>query len=514
MNKKYLFLITFIIAITSFSCQKKTTDKEAAKKLELIFQEGDPPSLHPHRNISHIRCVSLNKLLFEGLTRINEDQKAMLAGAESVEVSEDKMCYTFTLRDCMWSNKNQITAFDYLKAWQDAIMPNSICLRPDLFYVIKNAKEVREGQKNISEFGVSAIDKKTLKIELAYPCTTFLELLANSIFTPLGNPNKEPEAFNGPFIVTKWNKTKNLILKKNPLYWDKKSIHLNKIEINFVTDVSTGFYLFKAGKIDWLGHPISAISVEDEETLRQSNILEERLSTMIFWIHINTELFQFKSKNIRKALSYAIDRRKINGYILNGADPISFLPSTMAPFEYDFEHDPDRAKEYFERGLNELKISLDEFPEIEISYFTYPKMKMLAQYLERTWSKVLNIRSHLIEKDWNAFRNAQEKGEFDIGGCYETVLFPDPMDLLERLEKKNGWDKKDYERILLSMKKSLNEEEKMPFFKKSLEILNEEMPLLVLSNKIQIFAHNPHLKGYYFDYTNGVDFSRAFFENN
>jgi len=513
MNKKYLILFTVVLALTSFSCQKVTSQKEVKKKLELIFQEGDPPSLHPHRNISHIRCVSLNKLLFEGLTRINESQKAVLAGASAIEISDDKLQYTFTLRDCKWSDGKLITAYDYIDAWKDAIRPNSISLRPDLFYVIKNAKEIREGKKSISEFGAKALDEKTLKIELAYPCATFLELMANSIFTPLKNPNKEPDAFNGPFIVGKWNKTKNLILEKNPMYWDKNSISLNAIEISFVTDVTAGFYLFKKGKVDWIGHPISAISAEDEELLRKNNILKERLSTMIFWIHVNTDLFHFKSKNIRKALSYAINRSEINNYILNGANPVSYLPSNMAPFDHNFECDINKAREYFEKGLEELQISEEDFPEVEISYFTYPKMKMLAQYLKKTWSNVLNIRSRLIEKDWNSFRNAQERGEFDIGGCYETVLFPDPMDLLERLEKKNGWEKKDYEQILLSMKNALDDEKRMTLFKRSLEILNEEMPLLVLSNKIQIFAINPLLRGYYFDYTNGVDFSRAFFDN-
>ena len=72
------------------------------KFLRLIFQEGDIPSLDPHFNVTHIRCVSLNKLLFESLTRIDESQKLVLAGAISVDASKDSLTYIFTLRDCKY----------------------------------------------------------------------------------------------------------------------------------------------------------------------------------------------------------------------------------------------------------------------------------------------------------------------------------------------------------------------------------------------------------------------------
>jgi len=508
---KKILLIT-VLCVFMFSCQKNNKDITTNQTLRLIFQEGDPTSLNPHRNINHIRSVCLNKLLFEGLTRINQDQKAELAGAFSVNISKNLLEYTFTLRESFWSNKDPITAFDYENAWKDAVSPDSLCLRPDLFYVIENAKEIRNREKTIDELGVKALDEKTLKIKLAYPCPVFLELLANSIFSPLKNAKQEPTVFNGPFVAKEWNKTKNLILRKNDHYWNKEKIRLNTIEVNFIKDVATGVSLFNNHEVDWIGAPISAISNEDADILEKENLLEKRPSTLIFWIQINTKHPYFQSKHIRKALSYAIDRDVINKNIMKGSTPISFLPSSMAPFEQSFEYDPEKAKKYLDLGLQELNISKDELPEIELSYFTNPKMKVLAQYLEQKWHKILNIRIKLIGKDWNHFRSCQEKGDYDIGGCYETVLFPDPIDLLQRMEKKPGWENKEYQQIISSMKSTADKKQRSLLLEKALAILDDDMPLIVISNANQIFALNSHLKGYFFDYTNSVDFSRAYFD--
>jgi oligopeptide transport system substrate-binding protein len=506
---KYLLLIFTMTLL--FSCQAEYKKKTGDKILKLNFQEGDPPSLHPHRNISHIRCVSLNKLLFESLTRIDESQKAVLAGASSVDISEDKLNYTFTLRDCKYSNGKKVTAYDYEAAWRAAISPDSLCIRPDLFYVIKNARAIRESKKNSEEFGVKALDEKTLKVQLKYPCIDFLELIASSIFAPIKNNHTEPKFFNGPFLIDKWAVGENIILKKNNKYWDVENINLDVIKIDFIKDLTTNFLQFQEQKIDWIGSPISVVSLEELQQLEKNNNLKQRVSNFIFWIHINTELPHFQSKDIRKALSLAIDRKEINDHILIGYEPVSFLPTSLAPIKQVFEYNPEQAKECFLKGLQKLNILEKKFPEITLSFFTYPKMKMLAQYLKQAWEKTLNIKVNILEQDWNYFRSSQENKEFDIGGCYESVLFPGPMDLLQRIEKVNGWNNLDFTKTLRLIRYARNEKDKRFFLVKALDILKEEVPVIVLSNEKETFAKNPLLKGYVFDYTNGIDFSRSFF---
>jgi oligopeptide transport system substrate-binding protein len=506
MNKIYLAIIIIIFILFVFYNNKN--EKSMKNTLKLIFQEGDPPSLNPHLNINHIRCIALNKFLFEGLTRLDENQKVILAGASSVNVSRDKLCYIFTLRDCKYSNGKKITARDYVSAWKKAISLDSLCIRPDLLYVIKNAKAIRDGKNEIDEFGARALSEKTLEIQLERPCLFFLELLANPIFAPIKESNLGSFLFNGPFILENWNKAKNLTLSKNFMFWDQKSIKLDLVKISFVRDFSTGVSLFEKNKVDWIGHPICKIPFD--AVLKIKN-LETRLSSLVFWLNINTKVFHLQSKYIRKALSYSIDLNLINEKILLGSKPISFLPTSIAPFKQAFEYNPKLSKDFFDKGLKELNISKDTPFKIELSFFTYPEMKELAQYLKQTWQENLGIEVNLIEKDWNSFRNSQEKCDFDIGGCYEAMLYPDSIDLLDRLERK-GWYNKDFQKNLEQVRGVLDENKRAFFLENCLKILNDEQPVIVLSNSIQRFSTNQYLKGYFFDYTNSVDFSRAYFE--
>ncbi|MBM3183999.1 MAG: peptide ABC transporter substrate-binding protein, partial [Chlamydiae bacterium] len=63
------------------------------KSITINFQEGDLPSLHPHELLIHLRGIASTKLLFEGLTRIDENGKVRLSGAEAVDVSQDRLHY-------------------------------------------------------------------------------------------------------------------------------------------------------------------------------------------------------------------------------------------------------------------------------------------------------------------------------------------------------------------------------------------------------------------------------------
>lgn len=132
-----------------FLALPKTTTR-SQRPLRLNFQEGDPLSLHPHLGID-LRCRAIERLLFEGMTRVNREGECQLAAAEQVSVSPDQLTYTFTLRPHHWSNGENVTAEHFAQAWKDAIRPDSLCMRSDLFYIIKNAKPARLGEVSLDQ---------------------------------------------------------------------------------------------------------------------------------------------------------------------------------------------------------------------------------------------------------------------------------------------------------------------------------------------------------------------------
>ena len=155
------------------------------KSLTINFQEGDLPSLHPHDLLIYLRGIAATKLLFECLTRIDENGKVRLSGAEAVDVSQDRLRYIFTLRANRWSNGEPVTASHYEKAWKAALSPVSLCSRADLLYVVKNGEKAKKGAVSLDSVGVKAVDEKTLVVDLEYPSGFFLDLVSQPICAPL-----------------------------------------------------------------------------------------------------------------------------------------------------------------------------------------------------------------------------------------------------------------------------------------------------------------------------------------
>lgn len=512
---KYLSFILLIISLIAISCQKQTQGKPM-QSMHLIFQEGDPTSLHPHLTAGHIRCITLGKLLFDGLTRINDKEEAELSGAESVEISSDNTLYTFTLRKTFWTDGSPVTAHQYEAAWKRAIEPNSPCTRSDLFYMIKNAKEIKKGEIPLQEAGIRALDSKTLRIELASPCPAFLKLVSQPIFAPLQNPSEEPTQFNGSFLVDRWEQGARIILKKNPLFWNKEKVQLDQIQISFISDPVTALHLYNNGSLDWIGSPSSIIPTEAIPAMENEGKVSRRLSSLVFWLHLNTKSPLLKSPSIRKALSLVLDRDTISESILDDKPLYTPLPSSLSLTNQAIVQDGNEAQRLFKQGLQELGLTQETMPPIHFRYFDRPTVKALAQYLQETWQNEFGIQVNLECTEWKTFRSAMELGDFEIASCYERPFYPDPLDLLERFSLSTSnfsqWTHSLYQEKILSANATKDFAERNRWLKEAEEILLSEVPVIPVANGVQIYCRKPNLKGYIFDHGGAVDFSFVYFE--
>ncbi|MFZ0566000.1 MAG: peptide ABC transporter substrate-binding protein, partial [Chlamydiales bacterium] len=449
--------------------------------LRLNFQEGDVPTLHPHLLEGHMRGRILGKALFEGLTRINSEGKAELAGAQSIEISPSKTQYTFTLRDHKWSDGSAVTAFQYEKAWKQAIAPTSDCTRSDLFYVIKGAEKVKKRTFPLSEVGIKALDEKTLSVELAFPAPYFLKLIASPVFAPVTRDETEPTRFNGPFKVEKWERNNLLVLKANPFFWDSDKVSLREIEIQMVEDPLTSFLMYEKQKIDWNGNPFCRLSSEMVIELQEKGELQMKSVARAFWIHINTSCPFLASSKIRQALSLSLDRALIVNHIDPGNSPLfQPLPSSLSLCPNLFsDNNLLEAKKLFEEGLKEIKYSREEFPSVVLSFNINGNRKSLAEYLKETWERAFGIQIYLEETEWNILRSHLEKGEFQVGMSGESALYPDPSELLERFvsiktANYSQWENPTYQEKLNLAKKL--PDQRTQFLREAEELLFEQMP--------------------------------------
>ncbi len=521
MLKKFQFkkgVIFMVLSSGLMSCSKK--DERAPRALTVNFQEGDLPTLHPHDLVIHLRGISIAKLLYEGLTRIDENGKIHLSGAESLDISKDGLRYTFKIRKNAWSDGTPVTAAHFENAWKEALSPSSPCSRADLLYMIKNGERAKRGEVPLDEVGVQAVDARTLIVELAHPSSFFLDLAAQPICAPLKDPkSRQGVVCNGPFCVEAHERNYCLKLQKNPYFWNEKKISLQEINVYMMADSSSIHAAYESGEIDWIGLPLSPLNREQIHSIRQNEEMISHPVERSFWIHLNTRARPLSSPAIRRALSLALDRAEIVRHILVGGRPLHrALPSALLPAKPKsgslLKEDWKEAKLRFQQGLAELGLSREEFPPLTVSFAQQSNRKQFAEYLKATWEEVLGIRIHLEQLEWNVQRANLETGNFEISASFEAAYYNDPLEILEKLgiaypANFTQWEHTGYRALISLARMEKNRQRRLDLLAKAEEILLSEMPFIPVCTDQFLFTHRSGLRGYAFDSLGAVDFSYA-----
>ncbi|QHS23665.1 peptide ABC transporter substrate-binding protein [Virgibacillus sp. MSP4-1] len=314
----------------------------------------------------------------EGLYRLGKDGEIKEGIAKTHEKSKDGLTWTFDLReDAVWSNGDPVTAHDFVYAWQRAVDPDTGSeYGPYMMSgVIKNATAISEGDMKPEKLGVEAVDDYTLKVTLENPAPYFESLTTFGTFLPLNEEfvKEQGDSYgtssdtllaSGPFTLEDWESTStSWTLKKNPDYWDADTVQLEKITFDVMKDPQSAVDLYNKGKLDRVNLTSDLVDMYRSED-EFSTVTEPVLTFIKF---NQTEKESLQNVNIRKAISYAINKEAMVNEIMNngaiaatGAVPknFSFHPETGKDFREIngdmVSFDKEKALEYWEKGLKEI----------------------------------------------------------------------------------------------------------------------------------------------------------------
>lgn len=483
-----------------------------------INNQGDIPSLHPPTGIDLI-CRNFQKALFEGLTRIGPDGSPQLAAAQEVKISDSKLRYTFTLRPMKWTNGEEVTAFDFEKTWKAAMAPNSNCLLSNLFYPIKNAEKAKKGEISLDEVGIKALDAKTLVIDLEHQAPYFLDLISNSIFSPLYDNSATPTIFNGPFLLAKWDHDATLILEKNPHYWDAQTVRLKKIIVSLVDDPTAATLMYDKGELDWIGRPFTILPQDILNKAQESTNFTSHPIAAVYWLSVNTKEPHLNSIKIRQALSTVLNREEIAKYVIQGETPTkTLLPISMTQLGHE-EIYPDNnialAKQLFDEGLQELGLTHSEFPPIRLAHNTIPGQKTLAETIKQKWEDNLGIKVELSASEWNVFHANLSNKQYQVAGCVWFSLFNDPIYYLDFFKSEGlrynapGWENAHYKELLELADQEADTRIRSEHLKQAERLILEEMPIIPLYMVHAKYLKSPKVQDLFVNNLGHVDFKWA-----
>lgn len=458
------------------------------KKLTLNLQEGDPPSLNPYVGADlRSRCLFL--ALFEPLMRRTPQGELKEAAAESVDIDPTHTVYTFHIRPHLWSNGEPVTSFHFAQAWKYALAPSSHCFRSDLFYVIKNAQQVKKRELPLEELGIATPDEKTLTITLERPTPYFLDLTATSFFSPLfSTTEEEPSCFNGPFVMAERIHDQKLIFRPNSFYWDAANVELQEICFTMIKDPMTALAMYEKGELDVVGDPFSSLPFDIIPNLEQSGNLKTKVISRIFYLLLNTDSYPFHCKPFRKALGLSVDRHQLTEHLFFGEIPsLSLLPKPLSLVdESQFEKHQEDPSVLFEMALEELGLTRNNFPVITLSYAELSGQKKLAEFVQEQWKKKLGIEVQLECCEWNVHMGKLRKGTFQIGTLHLTTLYQDPVFYFDLFRDKKTaynycrWENENLRHLLEKVEGTLDSKDRRLYLQQAEWKLFEEMPAIPL----------------------------------
>ena len=503
---------TWFDSIEALIQTSQNPPKKENKYLRINFQDGDPLSLNPQLGLD-LRCRSVQKALFEGLTRMSPAGKPELAAALRVEISEDGKKYLFTLKKIQWSNGEELTAFQFEQTWKKAIT-SSACLRPDVFYIIQNAKQARSGLVSRDAIGVKALDRYRLQVSLEYPAPYFLEMLSLPLFFPLYEEVGEPYVFSGPFILHSWNRDHSLVLVKNPYYWDFENVKLEGIEISIIRDPLLAFHKYEKGEIDWIGGPFSLLPPTLPLSMQDQM---HRVDTPgVAWLYCNLTHPLFSSAKIRTAFSYALDRKQMCAKTFLNPVPLkTHLPSPLSQIKSeDLAPDPKLALELFELGLKETNCSRQTISKLMLSHSHTPGQKELTAEIQRQWQEIFDIKIERVEETWNTFSHQLDNRLIHFGSCYRHPFYNDPMYFFHifyeatNIHNAFGWQNEHFNHLI---KLGRDFPHDPSYLKAAEHVLLEQMPVIPLNQVTYHYLARDDVHGIHFCHSGDVDFRWVYF---
>ncbi len=496
------------------SSETKEEPKPAPEQKLSVNIKSEPPSLHPGLATDTTSGAVLNQT-FEGLMRVNQEGVVEEAMAESADMSEDGLTYTFKIRqDAKWSNGDAVTAQDFEYAWKWVLDPaNAETDYAYQLYMIKGAQAAKETGGSMDEIGIKVVDEHTLVVELAQPTAYFLELTAFYTFFPVNhavvasNPGwaqdvSDKYVTNGPFIMESWKHKDEIVLKKNPDYWDAGTVKLETINMLMIEDENTAKQMYDQGELDWLGSPTDSIPLAAIPAYKKEGLLNISPLAGVYYYAFNTKEAPFTNVNIRKAFAMAINREGIVANITQAEQQpaMALVPPSIFKENakgYFNDNDAAEAKKYLAKGLEEL--GLKELPTVKLSYNTSEAHGAIAQAVQDMWKENLGVNVELNNSEWAVYLDSMGSGDFQVGRMGWIADFNDAINFLEIFESVGGnnytnWENAEYKELLKQSRVETDVAARDALLRKAEALFMEELPLSPVYFYTNVWTNKEHVK--------------------
>ncbi len=492
----------------------ETTDAAATGNGISVHVGAEPDTIDPALN-SAVDAGIIITHAFEGLMRLDENGVPQCAQAESYEISDDQLTYTFTLRDGLtWSDGSAVTANDFVYSWNRAIAPETAA---DYAYMFECVEGFEDGT-----LSVTAVDDKTLEVKLIAVTPYFLELCAFPTYMPVNqaaveaNPDAwatTPETYvsNGPYTLSDWTHNASITLVKNESYWNAAELGPDSIEFVLMEDDGAILSAYETGSLSF----IDSVPQDEIDALSTQSDYYKEGQIGTYYVSFNTQDEILSNPLVRKALILAVDRTYIceqvgkSGQVEAGAFVSIGLTDADATKEFrevggdyydptDYEGNLELAKE----ALAEAGYPNGEgLPTIEYLYNEGTGHQQVGEALQNMWAQI-GVNVELVSQEWATFLQTRKSGDYQIARNGWLGDYNDPISFLDMWITGGGnndaqWSNAEYDELITKIKESSDAEERMAMMHQAEDLIFEDWMLCPIYYYVDIFMAKDTLQGWY-----------------
>ena len=510
--KIFKFLVLLILA-----------NQILANKLTTLNRgDGQVDTLDPHK-AEGVPAINVIEDLYEGLMTYDQNGNLILGAAEKFDASQDGLKYIFYIKDkAKWSNGEKLTAYDFEYGLKRSVDPKTAGTRSTALAPIKNAEKILKGEIKSKDLGVKALNDRMLQINLEYPTPLALEILSNTVSFPVYKPSVEKYSdkftqpdhhiTNGAFKLKEWVINSHLTLEKNYYYWNANEVKLKTVKYFDIEQPMQEFRRYQSGQVDLT----SNVPTENINYIKR--ILKDELITgpymAVYYYGFNVNDLLLRNKNLRKALSFAVDRKIITDKLLRmGETPRQYLV-------------PKRTKDYKNPSIDELDLT-DELrikaaqkafadagyskknaPTITILYNTMDSHKQIAVLIAAMWKSILGVKTELVNAEWKVFlKDVKERRNTQVFRQGIVGDFNDAYSILEGFQSDSpsnslGYNNKEYDLLINKAKVEIDAEKREKYLQQAEKQLLADyavMPLYTYTVKKLV---KPYIGGFNVNFMN------------
>jgi len=370
------------------------------------------------------------------------------------------------------------------------------------------------------DVGVQALDDHTLRIELTQPTPFFVGVLAHQFFRPVPRQaiERHGEAgwtrpgrivTNGPFRLKVWRPYDEIVVERDPNYWDAAAVRLDQIKFYPTESNVTSMNLYKAGEVDAVSNhtvPVSWLGM-----IRPLKDYMDAPEAAIEYYLINTKKPPMDDVRVRRAFNLALDKRTIAEWRrivkpLTAFTPEGIFPGYPQPRGDAF--DPERARQLLaEAGYRDAAGRYDpsKFPvdQVELTYNSHESVKLTAEFLQAQWKQHLGVTLPLRGVEFKTYMAARAK--LDYKGLARGGYGADYMDpftflhLFYTADGNNGtgWYDPKFSAMLDEANRTTDPARRFEILARAEAFMLEAQPVIPLWTPATNWVKKPYVRGMY-----------------